>query len=114
MALGVAQQEALNTRWRCVAYILQALTRCAGLTASQTEEVETSLMAMPTVHMAAKCVVDGEDSEDIMESDIVTCAARVVLTRHSHLAPGDLFHKRPLKMQCCCLKTVMGCFQQPP
>ena len=46
-------------------------------------------MAMPTVHMAAKCVVDGEDSEEIFEADIVTCAARVVLTRHSHLVPGE-------------------------
>lgn len=47
-------------------------------------------MAMPTVHMAAHCVVDGEESSDIMESDIVTCAARVMLTRHSHLTPGML------------------------
>ena len=46
-------------------------------------------MAMPTVHMAAKCVVDGEDSEEIFEADIVTCAARVVVTRHSHLVPGE-------------------------
>ena len=47
-------------------------------------------MAMPTVHMAAQCVVDGEDSaSDIMETDIVTCAARVVLTRHTHLAAGQ-------------------------
>lgn len=60
----------------------------AGLSSSQQEEVETSLMAMPTVHMAAHCVVDGEESSEIMESDIVTCAARVVLTRHSHLTPG--------------------------
>lgn len=61
-----------------------------GLSTHQADEVETSLMAMPTVHMAAKCVVDGEESEEIMETDIVTCAARVVLTRHSHLAPGIL------------------------
>ena len=47
-------------------------------------------MAMPTVHMAAHCVVDGEESSDIMESDIVTCTARVMLTRHSHLSPGML------------------------
>ena len=46
-------------------------------------------MAIPSVHMAAQCVVDGEDSStEIMETDIVTCAARVVLTRHSHLAAG--------------------------
>ena len=62
----------------------------AGLSDSQADEVETSLMAMPTVHMAANCVVDGEESSDIMESDIVTCTARVVLTRHSHLSPGML------------------------
>jgi len=49
------------------------------------------LMAIPSVHMAAHCVVDGEDaSTDIMESDIVTCAVRVVLTRHSHLAAGEI------------------------
>lgn len=61
----------------------------AGLTSSQADEVENSLMAIPSVHMAAHCVVDGEDAtEDIMETDIVTCAVRVVLTRHSHLAAG--------------------------
>lgn len=46
-------------------------------------------MALPTLHMAAHCLVDGEESSEIMESDIVTCAARVVLTRHSHLTPGS-------------------------
>ena len=61
----------------------------AGLTNAQADEVENSLMAIPSVHMAAHCVVDGEDaSTDIMETDIVTCAVRVVLTRHSHLAAG--------------------------
>ncbi|KAA6421625.1 MAG: translocation SEC63 protein [Trebouxia sp. A1-2] len=60
-----------------------------GLTKAQADEVENSLMAIPSVHMAAHCVVDGEDaSTDIMETDIVTCAVRVVLTRHSHLAAG--------------------------
>ena len=62
----------------------------AGLASSQADEVETSLMAIPTVHMTAHCVIDGEESSDLMESDIVTCAARVLLTRHSHLAPGQL------------------------
>ena len=62
----------------------------AGLSDSQADDVETSLMAMPTVHMAAHCVVDGEESSDIIESDIVTCTARVMLTRHSHLSPGML------------------------
>lgn len=61
----------------------------AGLSSSQADEVETALMAIPTVHMAAHCVVDGEESSEIMESDIVTCAARVVLTRHSHMTPGN-------------------------
>ena len=62
----------------------------AGLTSSQADEVETSLLAIPTVHMTAHCVIDGEESSEIMESDIVTCAARVLLTRHSHLTPGLL------------------------
>ena len=48
-------------------------------------------MAVPTLHAAAQCIVDGEDaSTEIMETDIVTCAARVLLTRHSHLAAGKL------------------------
>ena len=65
------------------------MVEAASLTSSQADEVETSLMAIPLVHMAATCVVDGEDaSSDIMETDIVTCAARVFLTRHSHLAAG--------------------------
>ena len=76
----------------------------AGLSTQQAEEVETSLMAMPTVHMAAKCVVDGEESEEIMETDIVTCAARVVLTRHSHLAPGTL-----VKPVWCSFVVMQSC-----
>ena len=73
-----------------VGFLCQSNGVHAGLSNSQADEVETSLMAMPAVHMAAHCVVDGEESSEIMESDIVTCAARVMLTRHSHLTPGML------------------------
>jgi len=71
----------------------------AGLTSTQADEVENSLMAIPSVHMAAHCVVDGEDaSTDIMETDIVTCAVRVVLTRHSHLAAGEMLFLTALQL----------------
>lgn len=43
----------------------------AGLDAAAVEGVQMFLSAMPTLVMAAKCEVDGED--EIMESDPVHC-----------------------------------------
>ena len=84
----------------------------AGLSDSQADEVETSLMAMPTIHMAAHCVVDGEESSDIMESDIVTCTAHVMLTRHSHLSPGMLQYMFILPVQRKASLWIFPCFMR--
>eukprot|EP00878_Enallax_costatus_P024760 GHUV01026445.1.p1 GENE.GHUV01026445.1~~GHUV01026445.1.p1 ORF type:complete len:636 (+),score=256.18 GHUV01026445.1:447-2354(+) len=58
----------------------------AGLDAAGVEGVQMFLSAMPSLVMAAKCEVDGED--EIMEGDPVHCKVRVMLSRASHRQEG--------------------------
>ena len=54
----------------------------------QVEQVETSLVSMPTVSVSASCVVEGETSVEVFEGDVVTCRAHVSLSRPSHQTTG--------------------------
>ena len=50
----------------------------------------TAMVSVPTVVLSeVACGLEGEEG-DVMEGDIVTCSARVVLTRPSHSHTG--FH----------------------
>lgn len=65
--------------------------QASGLNATQVEDVETMLSAMPTVWVSAQCSVevDGEvDDGLVLECDIVTCTVQVMLTRPSHMVSG--------------------------
>ncbi|PSC67052.1 dnaJ ERDJ2A [Micractinium conductrix] len=65
----------------------KVLKEC-GLSASEVEDVETMLSAMPTVWVSAQCVVEAEELDDevVLTGDIVTCRIQVMLTRPSHMA----------------------------
>ncbi|KAK9829144.1 hypothetical protein WJX72_004149 [[Myrmecia] bisecta] len=56
----------------------------SGLSDSQIEDVNVSILATPSISVAVRCHTQGEEGSDIMEEDLVTCEARVVLTRPSH------------------------------
>lgn len=58
------------------------------LPAWQVEEVETALSSMPTVTVTAACEVDGEPEAQVQAEDVVTCKARVLLSRPSHATHG--------------------------
>ena len=63
----------------------------AGLSDRQAEEVGTSMLSVPAVTLSdVGCGLDGEDGE-VMEGDIVTCSARVTLSRPSHSLTGPPF-----------------------
>ncbi|EIE19320.1 hypothetical protein COCSUDRAFT_48909 [Coccomyxa subellipsoidea C-169] len=61
----------------------------SGLTKQQAEEAATSLLSLPTVTLTdVQLQVEGEaDGTQIVETDIVTCSVRVVLSRPSHASP---------------------------
>lgn len=52
--------------------------------------------------------VDGEAEEtQIVETDIVTCSARVLLTRPSHSLPGDILFT--ITSSCIILRSLPSC-----
>ncbi|BDA43749.1 Translocation protein SEC63 homolog [Coccomyxa sp. Obi] len=61
----------------------------SGLTKNQAEEAVTSLLSMPTVTLTdVQLQVEGEaEGTQIVETDIVTCSVRVLLSRPSHASP---------------------------
>lgn len=68
----------------------EGVMHVTGLTPSQAEEVNLALLSIPIVTATSvSCQVDGEDGE-IMEQDIVTCSARLILSRASHVLTGPL------------------------
>jgi hypothetical protein len=64
--------------------------------ARQVEEVETALSSMPTVTVTAACEVDGEPEAQVQAEDVVTCKARVLLSRPSHATHGASPHFCPV------------------
>ena len=61
----------------------------AGLTMSQIDDVDTTLMAVPAVRVKARCLVEGEDpGAEILEQDFVTLNVWAVLTRLAHMSSG--------------------------
>lgn len=75
---GLPELQALQPAER------REILQWAGLSDDQVEEVETSLSLMPSVSVMASCEVDGEPEARIQVEDIVTCKARILLTRPSH------------------------------
>jgi hypothetical protein len=65
----------------------------------QVEEVETALSSMPTVSVTASCEVEGEPEAQIQVEDVVTCKARVLLSRPSRGTHGMSVHRRQPRSQ---------------
>ena len=58
--------------------------------------METALSSMPTVTVTAACAVDGEPEAQVQAEDVVTCKARVLLSRPSHATHGVSPHFCPV------------------
>lgn len=58
--------------------------------------METALSSMPTVTVTAACEVDGEPEAQVQAEDVVTCKARVLLSRPSHATHGASSHFCPV------------------
>lgn len=51
----------------------------------------TALLSIPVVAVnSAEFLVEGEEGAEVMEEDVVTCSARVLLRRPSHRQTGAL------------------------
>ena len=71
----------------------------AGLTTSQIDDVDTTLMAVPAVGVKTRCLVEGEDpGAEILEQDFVTLNVWTVLTRLAHMSSGGLGHGAGLRV----------------
>lgn len=68
--------------------------------------METSLSLMPSVSVTAGCEVDGEPEARIQVEDIVTCKARILLTRPSHASQGEL--RCPISTGVFCSSKAFG------
>lgn len=55
----------------------------------QVGDVETALSSIPSVSVTAVCEVAGEPEAAISVEDIVTCKARILLSRPSHATQGE-------------------------
>ncbi len=55
----------------------------------QVDDVETALSSIPSVSVTAVCEVAGEPEAAISVEDIVTCKARILLSRPSHATQGE-------------------------
>lgn len=89
----------------------------AGLTPAAAEDVSLALLSTPFITATSlTCQVDGEDGE-IMEQDIVTCSARLVLTRASHVltgpSPSPLTSSHSLQVRSARRKCALLCSARP-
>ncbi|XP_071701745.1 dnaJ protein ERDJ2A-like [Rutidosis leptorrhynchoides] len=75
----------------------ELLTKVAGFSVSQSQDVETVLEMMPSITFDIKCETEGEEA--IQEGDIVTMRGWVTLNRNNHKVralphcPDYPFHK---------------------
>lgn len=75
----------------------ELLTKFAGFSLSQSQDVETVLEMMPSITFDIKCETEGEEA--IQEGDIVTMRGWVTLNRTNHMVralphcPNYPFHK---------------------
>ena len=81
--------------WRCVSCRDPAPIACLtpptqlGLGASQLEDVQGVLGAVPCVTLRATCATEGEDAGEVLEGDLATCHVELLLERLSADGPPD-------------------------
>lgn len=69
----------------------KSILALSELRPSLVDQVQTTLSAMPTLWVTAKCIVQGpsgEEDTNIHEGDHVTCRINAVITRPGHMAYG--------------------------